>query len=820
MPSGSQVVRVASAGLLFFSIAALAQQSRITKRIDTSQRVILHGHVNPRAIAANDIGRVSPSKVIPYVTLQFAMTDAQKADLTNLLAAQQDPKSPEYHKWLTPTQYADRFGISQDDLNKVSSWLQNQGLTVVDTAQGRDWIAVSGTASQIEKTFGTELHNYSVNGTTHFANATDPSIPSALSGVVMSIRGLHDFKLKPAKVTAKYTKQTSGHHYIVPDDFAILYNVAPAYAAGINGSGQTLVVSGQTDVNMADIQTFQSQWNLPANLPQIVTVGGDPGVSEGDVGEADLDLEWALAVARNATIIYVNSNDVITSVQYAIDHALGTVISLSYGSCEPENSQSEALNLRAYAQRASAEGITWVNATGDNGAADCADAQNPGANVDLPSSIPEITGVGGTEFQEGSGQYWNAANTASGASALSYIPETSWNDTVLDSSPSASGGGVSMYFARPSWQSGPGVPADGSRHVPDVAFSASADHDAYLVYSEGSIGAYGGTSAPTPAFAGIIALLNQYLGAHGLGSVNPQLYALAQSNPAIFHDITSGDNSVSFQVCGRRSACSSYNVPGYNAGAGYDMVTGLGSVDAWKLMTCWSGTCSATTGTPAISGLTDAAAFQQAYSPGMLMAVFGSNLSPNTASASSVPLPLDLAGVSATVNGEPAPLLYVSSSQLNIQVPWDAPAGQATLVVNNNGATISQTFNVTAATPGIFTDGNRYVVPSGATAAGGAASIYITGSGQVSPTIATGAAPTTNTPLTSLPAPQNVSVTVGGVPATTTGCPYCFVGIPYGLVGVTQINFQLAANTPLGQQPVVVTIDGVASPAAYINVTQ
>ena len=149
----------------------------------------------------------------------------------------------------------------------------------------------------------------------------------------------------------------------------------------------------------------------------------------------------------------------------------------------------------------------------------------------MPASIPEVTGVGGTEFVEGAGQFWNASNDGSGASVLSYIPETSWNDSIQDGVPSASGGGASIFFAKPSWQTGPGVPGDNARHSPDVALNASADHDAWVVYTDGSttLQAYGGTSVPTPVFAGIAALLNQYLVSTGkpagLGNMNPQLYA-------------------------------------------------------------------------------------------------------------------------------------------------------------------------------------------------------------------------------------------------------------------------------------------------------
>ena len=133
-----------------------------------------------------------------------------------------------------------------------------------------------------------------------------------------------------------------------------------------------------------------------------------------------------------------------------------------------------------------------------------------------------------------------------------------------------SGGGVSVYFPKPSWQVGPGVPGDNSRHVPDVALSASPDHDGYLIYSGGSNSpeVYGGTSCGTPVFAGIATLLNQYLGTGGSGNMNPKLYSLAQSNPAIFHDITTGNNivTVSAATCPRRQTLPHTSSVGYKRG--------------------------------------------------------------------------------------------------------------------------------------------------------------------------------------------------------------------------------------------------------------
>jgi subtilase family serine protease len=192
--------------------------------------------------------------------------------------------------------------------------------------------------------------------------------------------------------------------------------------------------------------------------------------------------------------------------------------------------------------------------------------------VNLPASVPEVTGVGGTEFTEGVVSYWSSSNGAYGGSALSYIPEIGWNDSGSGGLAS-SGGGMSIFFARPAWQSAPGVQSLNVRFVPDLSLTASADHDGYNVFIAGSATIVGGTSASTPVFAGMILLMNQYLGVNGVGNINPNLYRLASSTTNVFHDITSGTNIVPC-VAGS-NGCQSNGTLGYAAGPGYDMVTGL-----------------------------------------------------------------------------------------------------------------------------------------------------------------------------------------------------------------------------------------------------
>ena len=486
------------------SVLSAAPRNRITRAVDSSQTIRLHHPVRPEVTDANDAGAVDPSTVIDGVTLVMPPSAEQQVQLDLFLEAQRDPSLPEYHSWLTPEEFGDRFGASENDVNAIAAWARSVGLTVDEIARGRNFIVVSGTAGQVSAAFRTSIHHYDANGKRHFANQTQPAIPEALSAVITEIRGLDNFRPQPMRLrintlTPDYTS-TSGSHYVAPDDLSAIYNIAGLYAAGITGTGQKIAILGQTDISLTDIQAFRAKFNLAASDPQVVLAGKDPGVSKTDQPEAHLDIEWAGAVARNATIIYVNSSNVFTSAQYAINQNLAPVMSMSYGGCEQQNSAS----MRSLAQQANTQGITWIASSGDSGAAGCDDATakvaTKGLGVNMPASIPEVTGIGGSEFVEGTGTFWSASTNANGASALSYIPETAWNDTATGGTLSATGGGISKYFAKPSWQSGTGVPADGMRDVPDLSFTASPGHDGYLFYTGGSLGAVGGTSVPTPVF--------------------------------------------------------------------------------------------------------------------------------------------------------------------------------------------------------------------------------------------------------------------------------------------------------------------------------
>ena len=574
--------------------AAPGPSIRIAQPVDATHVVRLPGRIPSRASPQYDQGAVDPSFQISHMTLELKPSVQQQQALSQLLNDQQDPSSPGYHKWLTAELYADRFGLDQPDVVTLTGWLAQQGFTVTYVARGRNYIAFDGTAGQVRSAFQTEIHRFLINGEQHCANVSQPSIPAAFADVVTGIGGLHDFRPRPllkksviAPADASQLPDAAQLVTLTPSLFASIYDVTPLYTAGFNGTGQKIVIVGQSEPDFADVAAFRKTFNLPVSAPQAVLGGADPGslpVTSGEVREQNLDLEWSGAVAPGATIIYVYATDAIVALAYAIDNDLAPVMSMSFGLCEP---QADPGLFEPDLQKSSSMGISIFVSSGDSGAAGCDEDFVPGREamdgleVNYPASSPEVTAVGGTAFTQPAGS--------------GYVPETTWNDTyalgVNVIGLAASGGGASAVFPKTSWQVAPGVPDDGFRDVPDVALASSPYADPYQVINNNQTLLFGGTSAAAPTMAGIVAVLNQYLVAKGvisspgLGMINPMLYQFSQTSPSAFHDISSGNNEVPCAVNTPNCTTGSF---GYAAIPGYDQATGLGSVDANNLALFWS----------------------------------------------------------------------------------------------------------------------------------------------------------------------------------------------------------------------------------------
>ena len=602
--------------------------SRLIGRIDDQQRKILPADVPLSVRNRQPIGFVDPS--LPMESMILALkpsADAQRR-LDALSAAQQDPASPFFHRWLTPEQFGEMFGPSKEDMDAVVGWLLAQGFKVDEVAAGRLAITFSGSAAQVQRAFRTTLREFSIDGETRHANAEAPSIPSALASVVSGVVSLNDiprkamntgFKPLPGGIRPDYTSGGGGH-YLAAGDFSTIYNLGPLYTAGIDGTGVTIAIVGRSNINVGDVTYFRSFMGLPVNNPTVVLNGTDPGTSNsGEVSEALLDVEWSGAVAKKATVKFVttkstaSADGVDLSASYIVNHqaTLGaTVMSTSFGQCESTMGSSENTFYNNLWQQAATEGITAFVSAGDSGASGCDSASassGSGLAVSGLSSTPYNVCVGGTEFLDGGGSatYWNASNASDNSSVKSYIPEEVWNESGVATDPGgnagsglwSTGGGVSTIYAKPSWQVAAGVPSDGKRDCPDVSLAA-AGYTGYIIvqgHTTGTtgLGAVGGTSAASPSFAGLMALVVQKQGGTGQGNANPRFYQLGNAQygsagTAVFHDVTTGNNSVP-------------SVTGFSAGTGYDLATGLGTVDANALVNAWAVPSVAVTATTSTS---------------------------------------------------------------------------------------------------------------------------------------------------------------------------------------------------------------------------
>ena len=643
--------------LFFLGVALLAQTPapRITAAIDNAQRTTIPGTHPPMARQANDTGQVRSGTKLGGISIVFSRTASQEAKLQALISAQQNSSSALYHKWLTPEEFANQFGVADSDISRVESWLGQEGFAIDGVSRSKNRVTFSGTAGQVAAAFGAELHYYTVNGQVHYAPSKDVTVPAALSSVVLSVSNLSSFRPRPqVRFRSNFTSSQSGDHFLTPKDVDTIYDINKAYNDGYSGTGQSIAVVGQSEVYLSDVENFQNAAGIAVKDPTLVLVpdSGSPAVSSGDEAESDIDMEYSGGIGTGATIylVYVGDNSnysVWDSINYAVDTLIAPVISISYGDCETDLGSSDYASLNSVLEQAASQGQSVIATAGDEGSTACygdtdlSTSQQEALAVNFPASSQYVTGMGGTEFPAAdvaasNTTYWESANGSDViSSALSYIPEQVWNDDSSSDGLSSGGGGVSTLTSRPSWQTGvPGIPSGSYRLVPDISLDASPNNAGFLYCSSDSgatgitgscsngfrdsndeyLTVAGGTSFDAPIFAGMIAIINQKLHSTGQGVVNSTLYTLAAdatTYASAFHDITSGGN----QCTAGSSYCSAAGESEYPATTGYDEASGLGSLDFSNLLSAWptipassldasTTTLSAATSTPA-SGADD-----------------------------------------------------------------------------------------------------------------------------------------------------------------------------------------------------------------------
>ena len=786
-----------------FNIQAAAAQTlapvrgariMVSKPIDESQRVALTGNTRPEVRPENDHGRVPDNFPMEHMLLQLRRPPELEQALQQFIDGLHTSESPNFHHWLTAKEFGARFGPAEQDLATVTGWLQSHGFRVNVVYPSGMVVDFSGTAGQVRSAFQTEIHRLEVKGEKHIANNSDPKIPAALAPLVSGIVSLHDFRPHNMhhlrKTGPQYTfpdASGSTSYAVVPTDLATIYNLNPLFEAGYSGQGQTVVLVENTDVfSTSDWSTFRSVFGLSSYSSTFTTVhpaptgGGNncraPGVVAPNDAEAILDTEWASAASPSADIELASCGDTTTTfggliaVQNLINaNAPPAIMSISYGECETLNGSSSNAAYNSAYQQAVAEGISVFVAAGDSGASGCdnsAAEATHGIVANAFASTPYDVAVGGTDFSDTysgtNSTYWNLGNTPDFGSAISYIPETPWNDSCAGAllahylnysttygtqslcndpligplvastvggggapsrcatgTPSSTGvvGGSCQGWPKPSWQAVVGNPSDGVRDTPDVSlFAADGLWGHYYIFcwsdianggtactgSPSNWSGAGGTSFATPIMAGVQALVNQAT-ASRQGNPNPTYYQLAASEYG-----TSGSGSCNSSSGNTVSGSCIF----------YDVTLGDMDVD------CAGPDCYLGGGSLGVLS-TSGRAFMPAYAAAMgwdfatgIGSVNAANLVNSWPGARVVPTFVLSASPSSSTLTQGAS----SSSSITV-IPQNGFSGSVALSASGLPSGVTASFS-----PNPATSGSTLTLSAGSSATTGTASVTITGS--------------------------------------------------------------------------------------------
>jgi hypothetical protein len=868
------------------SVASLPAQdapSRPANRIATDANMApmtrLTGHLPRWVSSQTDAGAVPDETPIQF-TMLLSRSPERELAFTQLLIDQQNPSSPRYHQWLTPSQIGEQFGPSTDDVAVVTQWLTARGMKVTSVAPSRIFVEVSSTTGIVGAALSTSFHRFMLDGESRLSATTEPAIPTALAVAVGSIDGLTEIPVRPLHITRPaepigtdsgahpmYSGSNNTVHYVFPGDFAKIYDIEAITGAGFTGTGVRVAIIGRSQVASADITQLQILAGLPTKIPNIILAGADPGqTNDDDQEEATLDVDRVLTTATGAqadlVIASTKSGGVTAAMQYNVNTLLDPVMTISFGACETSVGLSNTNFLDNLYKQGVAEGISTFVSSGDSGAAGCAQAfvapptsPAPVRNINAFCSSSYVTCVGGTEFNDTAapGNYWSPTTSSTYTSALGYIQEGAWNEPTPDPSSgittyvmAGTGGGASTFISKPTWQTGIGVPTDGARDTPDISFTSAA-HDGYyacLAYktkvgncSPGVI--FSGTSAAAPGMAAVAAILVQKTG-NAQGNMNPALYSLAATTPAAFHDATPATSGVSSCSVGTVSMCNNStptpNSPtgglaGYPLQVGYDLATGLGSLDVFNFITAASGpvligtttTVTASPSTVVVGGstvltATVAGSGSTALTGTVQFYLNGASLGPQATVAggkASTTATFTVTGtysINVIYSGDSN---YAASTSATLPFVVTLPATTTTLTANpatilvGRTATFTATVAVasgTAATGTVQFSSNGGALGSPVTLFGGTAttpSTTFTSAGTYSIT-ATYSGDSKNAPSTSLtlsfvvsPLPATTTIVTAAPAAITTGGTAVFTAVVSSSTATGTVQF-LSNGTALG----------------------
>ena len=520
-----------------------------------SARATIQGNVAPALQDATFVGHSDPNAVLTIVVGLKRHNEAEFLDLLNRLY---DANSSDYHRWITPTDFLSRFSPSQGDVDAVRQHLESHGLTTKRVSDNRVLVQAIGTVAQIEEAFEVNINVYKLGTETHYSNDRNPSIPSNLGDLVESVAGLSsletmhhapNFQPSPAAVVV-YT----------PWEIATIYN----FPSRLNtfhgktiydGTGETIAIATAYTYLTSDVDYFWTYYYQIDRTGTLTNICVNGCTSTLDF-EPTLDVEYSGAQAPGANLlVYETPSSLLSDFslmysQMASDNA-AQVVSISWGACESIAGTSVMKTEDASFAQMASEGMTIFTGSGDCGAygylyqTPC-DAKKPHLQIGFPASDPNVTTVGGT--------------TLNATAQYRYKSESAWTD---------SGGGISSYFAHPSWQVGPGVPTNTKRDIPDIAvFSADCTNSVYSTYYEGEWNDGCGTSYGGPNMAGYWALVLEALKGKSTGNAAPLFYKLGASSSykTDMHDVTTGNNGAGIG-------------PGYKATVNWDYTTGWGSIN-------------------------------------------------------------------------------------------------------------------------------------------------------------------------------------------------------------------------------------------------
>lgn len=709
---------------------------RVAANPDLNTRVQLRGHLPAWARAENTAAAAVPVSAPLQVTVVLKRDAATQAAFEQLLAQQQTPGSPLYHQWLTPDQIGSMFGLAPADLQAVQNWLESEGLTVNRVEPNGVLVDVTGSVTAVSNAFRTTFAEFRVGRETRLSATAEPSVPAGLQAVIAGVHGLSQSTLHPQSIATSVQAErpltagahpmmtgSSGGHYVTPNDFATIYDLGSVYSGGntgasVAGKAQRIAVVGRSRVAATDISQFESITGLPSAQPNVIIPAGgiDPGTTNGgDQDEATLDVDRVLGTAPGAGVDLIVSADsktvsgIYTAAAYEVNTLRDPILSISFGDCEANAGQQGVAVWDTLFSAAAAEGISVMVSSGDSGAAGCdGDFSNlpalQKASINYICSSSYATCVGGTQFADTSsaGSYWSTQNGSGESSATGYIPEGAWNEPTTSTGmyqAASTGGGASAYIAKPSWQTGTGVPQDGKRDVPDISLN-SATHDGYLAClayaggdcSQGRFEVFGGTSAAAPGMAGIVALMNTATGTSA-GNLNPILYRLAASSPSAFHDVTETTAGLSGCTVSIPSICNNSTpsasgivggLAGFEVASGYDQSTGWGSVDGANLIAA-----ALASNAPSSASSAPAGAFTMGMSPTSLSLSAGSatgNTATVFATASNGFTGVVSLSCSVAASGSATLLPSCAISPATVTLSSAAPSGSAVVSIASQAA--------------------------------------------------------------------------------------------------------------------------------------